>query len=261
MNSKQFDKLMRQYEVQAGARLVPQTYTVIRVDGRAFHTWTKDYEKPYCGVFKRLMQDTAVELLEQLGAVYAYTQSDEISLLFTRGWMEYGRRTEKIVSVSAGIASGMMTYLSERLAVFDSRVISLPTESAVVDYFRWRQEDAARNALNSYVYWNLRNEEGKSVENAHAAMDGMNWSAQNEYLFERGINFNQTPLWERRGSGIFRMRVPKEGEDPRTGEKTSTTRSILVKEEKLIRGEQYGKRNLRLLEGPPHTFSLSVNAG
>jgi tRNA(His) guanylyltransferase len=259
MKDKAFEKHLRQFEVQSGVRLVPQTFTVIRVDGRAFHTWTKTYEKPYCAQFKELMVSTTVDMLEQLGAIYAYTQSDEISLLFPRDWMDYGRRVEKLVSVSAGIASAQMTHHSGRPAVFDSRVISLPTKSSVKDYFRWRQEDAARNALFSNVFWDIR--KTLSAPDAYKATLGMNWSAQNEFLFDRGINFNQTPLWQRRGIGVYRLRVPHEGVDPRTGEKTRTTRSRLIKEEKLLRGELYGERILHLVDGPPPNFSLCTNAG
>jgi tRNA(His) guanylyltransferase len=83
--------------------------------------------------------------------------------------------------------------------------------------FQWRQSDAARCALNGWAYWTLRRE-GKDAREASALLDGATVSEKNEILFERGINFNAVPAWQRRGTGIYWERYAKEGHNPKTGQ-------------------------------------------
>lgn len=80
----------------------------------------------------------------------------------------------------------------------------------VVDYFRWRSEDAHRNALNSHCYWLLR-KEGKSVGQATSTLEGMSVAAKNELLFQHGINFNDLPRWQKRRGRHFLGRVCQGG--------------------------------------------------
>ncbi len=102
------------------------------------------------------MVGTAQALLTELGAVYAYTESDEISLLLDPGFDLFGRSVEKLVSISAGIASAAFTQATGEPAHFDSRLWLGTTVADVIDYFSWRQADAARCALNGWCYWTLR---------------------------------------------------------------------------------------------------------
>jgi len=124
--------------------------------------------------------------------VFGYTQSDEISLLFSRDETSFGRKLRKFNSVLAGEASAKFSLLLADVGVFDCRVSQLPLTADVVDYFRWRHEDAHRNALNSHCYWRLR-DEGMSVGAATAALRGKSVAEKNELLFSRGINFNDLP--------------------------------------------------------------------
>ena len=86
---------------------------------------------------------------------YAYTESDEISLLFDLDERLFGRKLRKYNSTLAGEASARFSLLLGSVATFDCRISQLPGAALVVDYFRWRNEDACRNALSAYCYWTL----------------------------------------------------------------------------------------------------------
>ena len=71
----------------------------------------------------------------------------------------------------------------------------------MVDYFRWRGEDASRNALNAHCYWGFR-KQGRTAAEATAALVGKSVADKNEMLFRLGVNFNELPAWQKRGCGV-----------------------------------------------------------
>src|SRR5262249_44922695 len=144
------------------------------------------FEKPFDVRFHEHMVSTARVLLEELAGLYAYTESDEISVLLPRDWGLFDRELEKAVSVSAGIASAMFTHACAEPAHFDSRVWLGARTSLVVDYFQWRQADATRCALNGCCYWTLR-KAGKSVPEATRALLKQTVAFKNELLFQHGV--------------------------------------------------------------------------
>ena len=103
--------------------------------------------------------------------IYAYTESDEISLLFAPEETTFGRKVRKYNSILAGEASAAFSLQLGGAAAFDCRTIPLPTAERVQDYFLWRQEDAHRNSLNSHCYWMLR-KEGMSAAEATETLRG-----------------------------------------------------------------------------------------
>ncbi|MFJ6673235.1 tRNA(His) guanylyltransferase Thg1 family protein [Actinosynnema sp. NPDC091369] len=132
-------------------------WTVVRVDGRAFTRFTEErFDKPFDAGFSRLMVETAQALLTELGARYAYTESDEISVVLDPRHDLFGRGVEKVVSISAGIASAAFTHAAGTPAHFDSRIWLGAGTADVIDYVSWRQADATRCALNGWCYWTLR---------------------------------------------------------------------------------------------------------
>ncbi len=133
--------------------------------------------------------------------IYGYTQSDEISLLFDSNDITFQKKERKLNSVLAGEASAKFSLLLSDIGVFDCRLCELPNNTLVVDYFRWRNEDAHRNALNSHCYWSLR-KEGMSPNEATKKLSGISITEKNELLFQKGINFNELPNWQKRGIGI-----------------------------------------------------------
>ena len=231
MTGDDFEARMRSFEYFHHLRLIPDTWVVIRVDGRGFSRFTEPrFEKPFDERFHAMMTAAASALLVELQGLYAYTESDEISVLLRRDWDQFDRSLEKAVSISAGIASAAFTLACGEAAHFDSRVWLGVSDEHVVDYFRWRQADATRCALNGWCYWTLR-KEGSSVAQATKELDGMTVSGKNELLFARRINFNDVPLWQRRGTGLYWQEYEKEGFDPiRNTPVTALRRRVFVDE-------------------------------
>jgi tRNA(His) guanylyltransferase len=235
----EFERKMRLGECFHALRLPPNAWTVIRVDGRSFSRYTESrFEKPFDPRFRDLILVAARALATELNALYAYTESDEISLLFPRNWSFFDREVEKAVSVSAGIASAAFSVAAGEPAHFDARVWVGSTDSDVIDYFGWRQSDATRCALNGWVYWMLRNE-GASVAEATRAMERQSVAWKNETLFERGINFNDLPLWQRRGIGLSWETYEIEGMNPATGQAVPAQRRRLIEDGELPMREAY----------------------
>ncbi len=114
-----------------------------------------------------------------------------------------------------------------------------------MDYFRWRHEDAHRNALSAHCYWRLRSE-GISARDATRELDGLGVSDKNELLFQRGINFNDLPAWHRRGVGLYWETYEKAGRNPKSGEASSVVRRRIKVDAELPMGDEYGEfvRNL-----------------
>ncbi|MBR4223563.1 MAG: guanylyltransferase [Oscillospiraceae bacterium] len=217
MKFDDLDAMMRVYERSIDQCILPDMYIVARLDGRSFTRLTKEicsFEAPFDVRFRDLMTDTVKELFG-CGSriIYGYTESDEISLLFHPDDNSFGRKVRKINTTLAGEASAVFSLALGQRATFDCRVVPLPNMKRVTDYFSWRMEDSHRNSLNAHCYWLLR-KEGMSVAEATAALSGKSISYKNELLFERGINYNDLPSWQKRGIGIYPKKVIKTGYDP-----------------------------------------------
>jgi tRNA(His) 5'-end guanylyltransferase len=186
MKFDDLDTKMRIYETAADTCVLPGLFMAARIDGRNFTRLTKEvhsFEAPYDVRFRDYMVAT-VQHLMQCGfrVIYGYTQSDEISLLFHRDESAFERKLHKYNSILAGEASAKFSLLLGDLAAFDCRISQLPGEDLVVDYFRWRNEDAHRNALNAHCYWLLR-KQGQSVGQATRSLIKLSVAAKNELLF------------------------------------------------------------------------------
>lgn len=146
------DRFKRNYEDVWKIRLPRRLPMIIRLDGKAFHSLTLNMNKPFDNTFIECMIKTCQELLKEIaGAKFAYTQSDEISLLVhdynklnTEPW--FGKEIQKICSVSASIASVTFTKYLCKVGYFDARCFVLP-ENEVNNYFVWRQKDWTRNSI------------------------------------------------------------------------------------------------------------------
>lgn len=210
---------MKAYE-NIERRYLPRRFcTIIRIDGKAFHSYTKGFARPYDESFLRCMQMTAQSLCENImGAKLAYHQSDEISILLTdddtmetQPW--FGKNLQKMVSIAAAMATLYFSkhtatavkegwaseglkkaYEAERVAVFDARAFTLPHEE-VLNYFEWRQQDCTRNAIQSAGQFNFSQKE----------LHGKSCNEIQEMLYSRkAINFNDYPTFFKRGTCIVR---------------------------------------------------------
>ena len=166
------------YENRTKTFLPRRTYTIIRLDGKAFHTYTKGLIKPFDEGLISDMNNTAIELCKSIqGAKLAYVQSDEITVVVTdfdnidtSAWFDGS--VQKIVSVSASIATATFNKLRvkrdikniNKLAFFDSRTFTIPSQMEVINNLIWRQYDCIRNSIQtlSQVYYSHKELEGKS---------------------------------------------------------------------------------------------------
>lgn len=194
-------RMKDRYELRARTALPRRTYTIIRIDGKAFHTYTKGLDKPYDVTLMRHMAIMATKLCEQIqSAALAYQQSDEISILLTdfaknetEAWFD--GQVQKMVSVSASIATAEFNRLrqgyGQGLALFDSRVFTIPDPVEVMNYFIWRQQDATKNSITMVAqkYFSAKELQGKNgTERQKMLLEklGIDWNGYSEE-FKRGI--------------------------------------------------------------------------
>lgn len=199
---------MKRHEAAYRTVLPRRTYTVIRVDGRAFHTYLRGAVKPFDLQFMEDMDAVAEALCEEItGSVFAYIQSDEISILVTdfasaatEPW--FGGVTAKWISVSASLATAVLNARRPtRRALFDSRVFTLSDPTEVAAYFLWRQRDAVRNSVSMTAQAHF----------SHKRLNGVDTNGMQELLYaELGLNWNDFPDGCKRG----RVTVRCSGERP-----------------------------------------------
>jgi len=249
MNFDDFDTKMRHFETAYDYCVLPDIYMVARLDGRNFTRLTKEihqFDRPFDSQFRDYMIETVKHLMNSGFKVsYAYTQSDEISLLFDLNEDTFNRKIRKYNSVLAGEASAKFSLLLGDIGCFDCRISQLPTTNLVGDYFRWRQEDAHRNALNSHCYWILR-KNGKSQRAAAGTLLGLSVSDKNELLFRYGINFNELPNWHKRGVGLYWESYEKEAMNLKLGTPVTATRKRIKCELDLPMKEEYSQFLLKM---------------
>ncbi|MFI6300245.1 tRNA(His) guanylyltransferase Thg1 family protein [Amycolatopsis thailandensis] len=238
MDAGDFEARQREREWFHGLTVPPGSWTVLRVDGRGFSKFTEArFEKPFDPRFAECMAEAANALSTEFASPYVYTESDEISLVLPPSADLFGRGVEKLVSISAGVASAAFTHAAGVPAHFDGRVWLGTAVDNVVDYFSWRQADATRCALNGWCYWILR-KAGKSANEAGAALEGAGVSEKNELLFAHGVNFAEVPAWQRRGVGLYWESFERTGFDPvREIEVSATRRRLRVDRELPMKGE------------------------
>ncbi|MEM7182962.1 MAG: tRNA(His) guanylyltransferase Thg1 family protein [Spirochaetota bacterium] len=242
MKFSELDEKMRIFETNSDIVVLPGIYMVARIDGRNFTTLTKSnsaFEAPFDTRFRDLMVETTKHLMDcGFKVEYGYTQSDEISLLFDPNIDVFSRKTRKYNSILAGEASAIFSVMLGKPVSFDCRICQLPAKNNVVDYFRWRNEDASRNALNAHCYWMLR-KEGMGKKEADSLVSGKSVSEKNELLFARNINFNNLPNWQKRGTGLYWTEIQKTGFNPMKGQEVETTRTAIKVDYDLPMKDEY----------------------
>ena len=198
----------KQFEEREAARAAMRGLPLLaRLDGRAFHTFTRGLTRPYDAAMSRCMIETARTLVEQTQARVAYTQSDEITLV----WHEpadapttylFDGRWQKLGSVLAGIATARFNQLvAEHLPTkaallphFDCRLWQVPTLADALDVFVWRERDAVKNSISMAA----------SALYTDRELHGQSSPAKQELLFQRGVNWNDYPPFFKRGTYLQR---------------------------------------------------------
>jgi tRNA(His) guanylyltransferase len=169
------DRIKQNYEVRARHYLTRRTPVVVRVDGRAFHTYTRRFRKPFDRRLIDAMVAAAYQVCSEMqGVKMAYIQSDEASFVLTdyddlqtQAWLNYCQN--KIESLTAAIMSvafqGAMRLAGvQDVAVFDGRAFNVPEEE-VANYFLWRAKDWQRNSVQMLAQAHFSHEQlqGKSI--------------------------------------------------------------------------------------------------
>lgn len=249
MMPKSFESRLRAGEYFHDLRFWPGAWAVVRCDGRSFSAFTeKHFQKPFDPRFHQHMLVATEALLLDLGAVYAFTESDEISVLLPPHWAGFDREWEKVVSLSAGIVSAAFSLDSGHRTHFDARIWMGASVEDVVDYFRWRQADGERCALNGWCYWTLR-QQGISPRRATGRLDGLGQKEKLALLAEHGVDFYAVPTWQRRGIGLFWETHEKEGYDPKRQQTVTALRRRIAVNEALPGGDDYGNWIRSICEG------------
>lgn len=178
-----------------------------RLDGRAFHSFTRGLNRPYDTGMSSAMIETTRYLVEKTVASVGYTQSDEITLTWfipSGAASEYmfDGRFQKLTSVLAGMASArfnklLQEYIPSKVSQtphFDCRVWQVPTLEDVADVFIWREEDATKNSITMAA----------STYYSHAQLMGKHSGMKQEMLHQKGVNWNDYPAFFKRGTYLQR---------------------------------------------------------
>ncbi len=198
-----FDIRMKKYEKLSDYHVNDDLPIVCRLDGRAFHTFTKGLPRPYSESLHNLMVDTCCNLMKECNANFGYTQSDEISLILLKktevSELYFKGRIAKMCSVLASLASSHFNkfipkFLPEKeglLPLFDCRVFNVPSQKECLNYLIWRQRDATRNSIQmaGQAYF------------SHKQLHGKDTNEIQEMLFQNHqVNWNDYPEFFKRGS-------------------------------------------------------------
>lgn len=217
------DRMKEFYEDRTRIKLPRRTFTIIRIDGKAFHTYTKGLQRPFDeGLIEDMNATTAYLCKNIQGAKFGYVQSDEISLVLTdfddlgtHAWFD--NNLQKMVSVAASMATSEFNRLrlirqfasypfgdepissndlkTFKMAEFDARAFQIPFIDEVENYFIWRQQDAVRNSISSVAQSLYSTKELHGVKT-----DGMQ-----ELIFQKGINWNDYDFRKKRGAVIGKV--------------------------------------------------------
>ena len=219
------DRMKGNYEDRTRHLLPRRTYTIARLDGKAFHTYTRNLKKPFDNDLFEDIDAAIIAMLPEIqGAVFAYTQSDEISILLTdfatpntSAWFD--GNLQKMCSVSASIMTAefnrlrLIGWLKGKrykstimprmfttaddipVAYFDSRIFTIPDRIEVMNYFIWRNQDCSRNSV-AMVAQSLY---------SHKELMGKNISEQQEMIHNKGKSWvNDYSMGEKNGRLIVK---------------------------------------------------------
>lgn len=228
-------------------KLLPNTWIVIRLDGRGFHKFSNDhcFEKPNDIRALNLMNDAASSVLRTFSdIILAYGNSDEYSFVFKKNSQLYGRRESKLISIIVSIFTSNYVFLWPTHFIdtvliyppsFDARAIVYPSVQNLRDYLSWRQVDCHINNLYNTTFWALVQKGNVSITNAEKKLMGTLSKDKHELLFSCfGINYNNEHEMFKKGSIILRNK---------TGESKSEINVFYID----IIGDQFWKDHPSLL--------------
>lgn len=228
------NRMKEYYENIPKTKLMRRCPVILRIDGKAFHTFVRGFQKPFDGVLVKTMQETMKYLCENIqGCVLGYTQSDEITLVLvdykkitSQAWFDY--EVQKMCSIAASMTTMAFNkffrdnvgdflyenydeqYLADYIetlqnavdkgAMFDCRCFNIPKEE-VTNCIYWRQLDASRNSIQMVGQANFSH---KELQNKSCN------DIQDMLMVQKGINWNDLPIYQKRGSCCVRNHMISE---------------------------------------------------
>ena len=225
MNDALGDRMKRFEGIEADRRFLPMLPVCARLDGKCFSSFTRGLERPFDKNLHGLMVDVTKYLVEETNANMGYTQSDEISIVWYSDKYEsrifFDGRIQKMNSVLASMCSVKFNKAMQEMwdnffkagagmdilkqwdkrrfliPVFDSRVWTVPNCDEAVNTFLWRENDCLKNSIS----------QAASHYYSHKELMGKNGSEKQEMLHKKGVNFNDYPVWFKKGSYFQRRKV------------------------------------------------------
>ena len=273
MDNSNLGTRMKEYEKRNQYYLQKRTPVAIRVDGRSFHTFTKEFQRPFDDILIKTMQETAKYMCENMGnAKFAYVQSDEITIILvdydtleTDCWFNY--RTDKLCSISASMATmafnkyfeknvreysyihyGQLSTIRltdtynraiDKGAMFDARCFNIPKEE-VTNLIYWRQLDASRNSIQMVGQANFSH---KELQNKSCN------DIQDMLMLQKNINWNDFPTYQKRGSCV----VKSDGNETITEDNIGTDGSV-IGTKMTIRSKWIIDKEMPILKGEDRAY-------
>ncbi len=246
---KSLNERMKEYELPYKYKLTPRSYVIIRIDGKNFSKYTAKLDKPFDVSLSDAMNHTAMALCEEFNCKFAYTQSDEISLLITdignlEAEMIHGGSIQKLCSLTASVATAKFNEVRNiqkikskfedygkisphelcinclsfpNQAYFDARVFIVPNQIEVVNYMIFRQQDGTRNSVSMAAHALL----------GHKATMNKSGAEKQEMMFqEKGVNWNDYPTKFKRGVVIKKEYYEKDVPNSHSGITASTCETV-----------------------------------
>ena len=204
------DRMKRYESIECGRTLIPRLPIIARIDGRAFHAFTKGMQRPFDKRFNQCMVNTTMALIAETNACIGYTQSDEITLAWKydthKSEVWFGGRIHKMVSQLAAHATlefnqqvaQLLPDFSSRQPTFDARVWNVPDVAEGTNVFVWREWDATKNSISMAA----------SHYFSHKQLLGKNSKDKIEMLHVMGIDWNKYPSEFKRGVYVRKNRYP-----------------------------------------------------
>lgn len=252
MDTSDLAKRMKDYESISKTKLMKRCPVICRIDGKAHHSFTRGFKRPFDEVYMKSMQETAKYLCENLqGVVLSYQQSDEITLVFvdyeklnTSPYFDY--EVQKLCSIIASMTTMAFNRIFEKKvkeftynngenyykdseeyrlcevyrkalekgAMFDARVFNIPKEE-VTNCIYWRQLDASRNSIQMVGQANFSH---KELQNKSCN------DIQDMLMLQKNINWNDFPTYQKRGTCVVKEYYVEENPNEK-GNNTEIERS------------------------------------
>lgn len=227
------------YEAVPDTKLVKRMPVAIRIDGKAFHTFTQGFKRPFDEVLIKTMQQTTQYLCQNIqGCVLGYTQSDEITLILvdyqtltTEAWFDY--RVEKLCSIPASMATmAFNKFLNKNVVNY---TFSIAGEEARYGKTEWTYEDEyletlmkavdkgaifdarcfniPKEEVTNLIYWRQLDASRNSVQMVGQAyfsqkeLQDKSCSDIQDMLMTKGVNWNDLPTYQKRGSCCVKNKI------------------------------------------------------